>query len=64
MALALADDDYGLDRSDRAQGPARTLEFRRYLWHGIHEGVFPIYNSACDEASTRRQLLGVLIVEP
>jgi hypothetical protein len=63
LCLALVDDDYEILE---AAGALEIMpgETRTCTWRCRHPGIYPIYNRACTDPGERRNLLGVLIVEP
>ena len=62
LCLALVDDDYGILESEN--GEIAPGETRTCTWRCRHAGIYPIYNRACADAMERRNLLGVLMIEP
>jgi hypothetical protein len=62
LGLALVDDDYAILETDAPEiMPGETCTC---IWHCRHAGIYPIYNRACSDPVERRNLLGVLIIEP
>lgn len=63
LCLALVDDEYHIwdPAGAREILPGET---QTYVWRCCHAGIYPIYNRACADVVERRNLLGVLIVEP
>jgi hypothetical protein len=63
LCLALVDDDYAILE---VSGAAAILpgETCTCTWRCRQAGIYPIYNRACPDPVERRNLLGVLIVEP
>jgi hypothetical protein len=63
LCLALVDDDYAILEMMGARGilPGETSTC---TWRCRHAGIYPIYNRACIDPGERRNLLGVLIIEP
>jgi hypothetical protein len=63
LCLALVDDDYGiLDPGGTVEiAPGESLTC---IWRCRHAGIYPIYNRASHDPVERRNLLGVLIIEP
>lgn len=63
LCLGLVDDDYGIlecgGPDEIAPGESLTC-----TWRCRHPGIYPIYNRACADPVERRNLLGVLIIEP
>lgn len=63
LALALVDDDYEILEpiGGREIGLGETCTC---IWRCRHAGIYPIYNRACLDPVERRNLLGVLMIEP
>jgi hypothetical protein len=62
LSLALVDDDYAiLENGVTTIQPGETCTC---TWRCRHVGIYPIYNGASPDPVERRNLLGVLIVEP
>ena len=62
LCLGLVDDDYGILES--ACGEIAPGESLTCTWRCRHAGIYPIYNRASPDPVERRNLLGVLIIEP
>lgn len=63
LCLALVDDDYKIFHP-ASTDPIPPGETRTCLWRCCHAGIYPIYNCASTNDMERRNLLGVLIIEP
>lgn len=63
LNLALVDDDFGIMEAGEGPEIAHGGSYT-YTWNCRHVGVYPMYNRACSDPVERRNLLGVLIVEP
>ncbi len=63
LNLGLVDDDYAIAESDSAAVVAPSAA-HTYRWNCRHAGVYPVYNRAASDPAERRNLLGVLIIEP
>lgn len=62
LGLALVDDDYAILEPGAPEiMPGETCTC---TWRCRHAGIYPIYNRACIDPGERRNLLGVLIIEP
>ena len=62
LILALVDDDYAILQPGAPEIlPGETCTC---TWHCHQAGIYPIYNRACIDPGERRNLLGVLIIEP
>ena len=64
MALALLDDDYGIQQRAELLHPLAPGESGVYCWQCKQTGIYPIFNEACPKTAQQRCLLGVLMIEP